>query len=255
MSSPYGVLLYKVTSVDVAADWLFALAVDPGTLPYGSDTTLTHTYASAGTKTAFIQTCCRLSGPAGGPGVGGHVNNPDRNYRIQTVMNVGATPPNTGPVSTLPPIVDCPYPALCTFSVPAADANSDVITWRLATATEAAGSGNSFFQPGQNDRPTNATIDSATGVYNWNTTNALAVYRLRLHDVLLDAGDHRGSRQYPGCVATPTTCVAQEFDSGRLAHSACAGGRQQSARLRAPADTDVRFDDQRPGRRCARRSR
>ena len=197
VSSPYGVLLYKVTSVDVAADWLFALAVDPGTLPYGSDTTLTHTYASAGTNTSFIQTCCRLSGPAGSPGVGGHVNNPDGNYRIQTVMNVGATPPNTGPVSTLPPIVDCPYPALCTFSVPAADANSDVITWRLATATEAAGSGNSFFQPGQNVSVHQRHDRRGDGRLQLEHDERLAVYRLRLHDLLLDPGNHRGPCQCP----------------------------------------------------------
>jgi hypothetical protein len=172
VSSPYGELLYKVTSVDAAADWLFALAVDPTTLPYGSDTTLTHTYASSGTKTAFIQSCCRLTGPAGSPGVGGHINNPDGNYRHQTVMNVGATPPNTGPVSALPPIVDCPINAVCTFNVPAADANNDVITWRIATATEAAGPGNTFVQPGPPFATNPASINSATGVYTWNTTGA-----------------------------------------------------------------------------------
>ena len=68
VGSPYGPLLYKVTSVDVAANWLFALAVDPtigpsvGT-PYGSDTTFNYTYNSSGSKPHSSKIAVDCRGP------------------------------------------------------------------------------------------------------------------------------------------------------------------------------------------------
>src|SRR5437773_11091369 len=44
-------LFYVVTSIDPVNEWLFALALDPASLPT-VDTTITHTYASAGNFTA-----------------------------------------------------------------------------------------------------------------------------------------------------------------------------------------------------------
>src|SRR5438876_7542833 len=43
IDSPLGALLYVVTSIDPVSEWLFALALDPDSLP-AVDTTITHTY-------------------------------------------------------------------------------------------------------------------------------------------------------------------------------------------------------------------
>ena len=48
-----------VTSVDIADDSLFALALDPASLP-AIDTTILHTYAVTGDYTAFTDSCCRI---------------------------------------------------------------------------------------------------------------------------------------------------------------------------------------------------
>jgi hypothetical protein len=65
ISSPLGSLLYLVTSVDPVNDWLFATAIDSTSLP-AIDTTIFKNYPSPGTRTAFIQDCCRVSNTVGG---------------------------------------------------------------------------------------------------------------------------------------------------------------------------------------------
>src|SRR5439155_1675026 len=47
IDSPLAELLYVVTSIDPVNEWLFALALDPASLP-AIDTTITHTYPAAG---------------------------------------------------------------------------------------------------------------------------------------------------------------------------------------------------------------
>src|SRR5262245_46416968 len=129
IGSPLGPLLYVVTSVDPLDDWLLATAIDPTSLP-AIDTTIFKSYPSAGTRTAFIQDCCRVSNT---PGENQHINNPDGDYRIETLVNAGSG--NRPPVSTMPPIVLCPKNGICAFTVPAADPDMDPVTFRLSTST------------------------------------------------------------------------------------------------------------------------
>lgn len=165
ISSPLGALLYVVTSVDPVNDWLFATALDPNSLP-AIDTTIAKTYTSSGTRTAFIQDCCRVSNDPGG---NQHINNPDGNYRIETRVTAGGT--NRPPVSTMPPIVLCPRNGLCSFQIPASDPDGDALHFRFSTASEASGSSNGFDQPGPPDAP-NASSISSSGLFTWNTTGA-----------------------------------------------------------------------------------
>ena len=93
-------LLFLVSSIDVEDDWLFGTALDPGSLPSSAsnlDTAITHVYAAPGDLTAHLTDCCRLS-ECRAPNA--HMNNPDTNYRTETLVNVGAG--NSSPVSNLP---------------------------------------------------------------------------------------------------------------------------------------------------------
>ena len=135
-----------VVSVDVANDVVTA----EGHADY--------TYAAPGSYVAFAEDCCRLSGS------GGHMNNPDGSVRFETLVNLGAT--SASPVGLVPPIVDCPLNAVCTFGVPATDPDGQPLTWRLSTADEAAGVGGGFAQP------TGASVNATTGAYTWDTTGA-----------------------------------------------------------------------------------
>ena len=166
-------LLYVVTSIDPVNEWLFALALDPASLPT-VDTTITHTYASAGNFTAAIDSGDRISS-ASASNVNAHINNPDGGYRVETLVNVGTG--NSSPVSALPPIILCPVNALCSFVVPGADPNADPLHFRLSTSTEASTfppnppCSSNFCQPGPPFAPNAASI-SSTGVYTWDTTGA-----------------------------------------------------------------------------------
>ncbi len=153
-----GTLQFKVTSIDPANNWLFARALQPGS---SSKTTISHTYAAAGNYTAFVGSCCRISRFSG---VNEHINNPDRSYRVETVVHVGTG--NSSPVSALPPIVLCPQNGLCTFIVPGADTDGDTLNFRLSTSSEA---GSGFIQPASTSD--SASI-SSTGTYSWDTTGA-----------------------------------------------------------------------------------
>src|SRR6185295_7194593 len=141
----------------------FGLAIDPAALPT-IDTSIRHTYA-AGTWTARIDDCCRIS-PAVAPNA--HINNPDLDYRVETQVVVGMG--NSSAVSALPPIVICPQNALCTFLVPATDPDGDTLTFRLSTAPEA--DTGAFTQPGPPDATNAASINPTTGIYSWNTVGA-----------------------------------------------------------------------------------
>ncbi len=161
----FGALFFKVTAVDLDQNWWFGLALDNADLP-AIDTSLSHTYPAAGNYEAGVASCCRISGfdPPNE-----HINNPDGDYRVATLINVGAE--NGSPVSALPPIVTCPIDALCEFPIGAGDPDADAVTYRLATGAEAAPSG-IFQQPGNPNAPNDAAIDPQTGVYAWNTTGA-----------------------------------------------------------------------------------
>lgn len=158
-------LYYLVTSVDPVSNWVFGLALDAASLP-AIDTSITHTYAAPGNYTARVDSCCRIS-PAVAPNA--HINNPDLDYRVETVVAVGMA--NSSPLTSLPPIVICPQNAVCSFLVPATDPDpGDTLTFRLSTAPEA--DTGAFTQPGPPDAPNSASIDPLTGVYTWNTSGA-----------------------------------------------------------------------------------
>lgn len=148
-------LRYLVTSVDVANNWLFGLALDPADLP-AQDTTIDKTYATGGNKLAFTSSCCRI---------GNVINASNQPYRVETLVNVGGT--NRPPVSSMPPIVNCPTSGLCSFQVPANDADGDPLSYRFSTSVE-SGIPN---QPGPPFAP-NAAAISSSGLYTWNTTGA-----------------------------------------------------------------------------------
>jgi cysteine-rich repeat protein len=165
IGSPAGPLYYVVLEIDPANNWLSGEALDPTSLP-AIDTEIDHTYAAPGTYTARVDDCCRIS-----PNVppNSHVNNPDLDYKVQTVVPVGAS--NVSPTTALPPIVLCPRNAVCSFFVSATDPDpSDQISFRLATPTEA--DGGDFDQPGPPDAPNAASIHPTTGLYTWNTIGA-----------------------------------------------------------------------------------
>lgn len=155
-------LRFLVTSIDVTNNWLFAVALNPGT----NDAGIRHTYAAPGTYTAFIDSCCRISASAP---PNAHINNPDGRYRVETTVTVDDG--DRTAVSVMPPIVVCPFNDVCTFSVPASDTDGDELRWRLSTSLEASGT-SSFVQPGPPHATSSASIDSATGVYSWDTTGA-----------------------------------------------------------------------------------
>jgi hypothetical protein len=165
VGSPLGPLLYVVNSIDPANNWLFGLALDPASLP-AIDTTLSHTYAAPGNYVAFTDSCCRISGIEG---VNEHINNPDGEYRVETIVNVGTA--NEPPISALPPIIRCPIDAQCIFLVPGSDPNGDTLIFRLSNSLEASNSGG-FVQPGPPYALHAASINLATGLYTWDTTGA-----------------------------------------------------------------------------------
>ena len=166
LGSPRGPLMYIVTSVDVANDWIFALALDPASLP-AIDTTISHTYPAPGGYVAFTDSCCRISAIDEG---NAHLNNPDGGYRVQTFVTIGDG--NSSPVSALPPVIICPFPATCTFLVPGADPNGDSLRFRLSSPAEAS-SGSLFRQPGTpGSRAPNPATVSGSGLYTWDTTGA-----------------------------------------------------------------------------------
>jgi hypothetical protein len=159
-------LVYKVTSADPPNNWVFAVAIDPASLPASlpdGDTTIQHHYGSNTVRTVHISDCCRIS-PCTAPNA--HMNNPDGNYDVTAVVDPSAT--DSSPVSALPPIVYCPINALCTFPIPVSDNEGDTLNFRLSTPAEAAFTS----QPGppQCGAGHAASIDPTTGVYSWETT-------------------------------------------------------------------------------------
>lgn len=160
--SPLYPLMYLVTSIDPANNWLFGEALDPASLPT-IDTTITHTYPTTGDYLAYVNSCCRISSTLY---PNSHINNPDGMYRAETIVNVGTG--NRPPTSNLPPIVLCPIGELCEIPVPVNDPDGDEFTCRLSSSSEA---GYGFTQPGPPNAPNAADIGSDC-IYRWDTTGA-----------------------------------------------------------------------------------
>lgn len=142
----------EVVAVDEDRDILF------------SEATVSHTYANpAAHYEAALSSCCRIS-PSGG-----HINNPDGEYRIESLVT-----PNAGssPVSSINPVINCHEEAVCEFSVSATSAHTGVLRWRLASAEEASGFSGGFVQPGPPAAPSSSAIGSTTGRYTWDANGA-----------------------------------------------------------------------------------
>ena len=174
-----GVLDFKVISIDPANNWCLALALEPGST---TKTTIDHTYASANNGgspwVADINSCCRTLVEA---------NNPSGNYRVLTYVETATG--NRSPSSSLPAIVNMMQSASASFLVTAADPDANtVLTYRLATPSEAAGNG-SFNQP------TGLTINPLTGVVTWNTLANAVVGSLYSCQVIIE--DRSGSSTAP----------------------------------------------------------
>jgi hypothetical protein len=165
-----GSLWYLVTSVNVTDDWLFGVALDSSSIP-AVDTAIDHTYAAAGNYTAQLNSCCRLTGL---------VNASGAPYIVQSIVNAGGT--NAPPVSTLTPIVNCAVNAVCSFTIPASDANGDPLTWRFSSSSESGIPS----QPG----PNAPAINSTNGQLTWDTTGAGAAGALFALQVTIE--DHSG---------------------------------------------------------------
>lgn len=151
-------LYFKVFAFDAEDDWVMARALEPGT---ATQEYLLHTYLGVGPYTVISADCCRT---LIANGTNAHVNNPNKNYSVEAVINFQTT---ASPVSLLPPVVDCPMNSVCEFTVAAVDPDAfdpedPQLNWRLATPVEMGGA-NLLQPPG-------ATVDPETGVYSWDTT-------------------------------------------------------------------------------------
>lgn len=136
---------FTVTFVDAANDWFEARA------------TFTHTYPHDGPFLVQSTGCCRV-GRSIAPWY--HVNNPDKEYRYQALVNFSSA---GSAASGLPALVACPRNGLCQFNVAAAAPGGQTIRWRLANTAE-WGSGNVH--------PAGASVDPNTGLFAWNTVGA-----------------------------------------------------------------------------------
>jgi hypothetical protein len=140
-----GILWYVTTSIDVGANLVNAVALNPGT----STANPIHTFKGTATTFAvFSASAARIAG----------LNNPGTNYRVETVVSIGTG--NRSPVSNLVPIVNVLQGGKQMWFIPAADADGDTLRWRLSTATESGGG----------SQPTGISINSTTGQVSWNTT-------------------------------------------------------------------------------------
>jgi hypothetical protein len=128
-----------VTSVDVANDQFTGIAV------------LKHKYASYGTYTSNMASCCRVDGI---------YYNGSGDYRMEAKVVYNGSG-NTPPISGVPPIINYQTNiANNTYTLPIFDAQSNFYRCFLSTPTQ---SGAGFIQP------PNLTLDSITGQLTFNT--------------------------------------------------------------------------------------
>lgn len=153
-----GTYYIEVLSFNPSHNGTYVLTLREGTT---RDVPIRHTYPAIGNYTAHLDTCCRILSCEAPDG---HINNPNGNYRLETSVSAGAA--NSAPTTSLPPVVICQPDSLCSFPVPAADAESDSVSFRLAANAESK----LTRQPGNPDCPNNAAIDSSSGQYTWDTT-------------------------------------------------------------------------------------
>ncbi|NJC70740.1 hypothetical protein HC031_13595, partial [Planosporangium thailandense] len=157
-----------VTTVDAANNTLTVEALN-GTSPTSGH--LQHLYPSAsGSWTAYVSGCCRLGSPTDNPPAG-HLNNPDKSTRINSLVNLGSGGLSSVS-SSLPPIVDCPRNSPCNFTIPASLPAGTTASYRLSSPTEASDTANwppSQYGGSAFTQPSGAAV-SASGLFTWNTT-------------------------------------------------------------------------------------
>ncbi len=135
--------MYLVTAVDVDANWILGLALDPISLPR-VDTTIEHVYADEIAYRGFTESCCRIAAPAEADT---RLNNPVGSYRVEALVSVGAaTVRDASPVGSLTPVVTCPIDDVCMFLVPAVEPNADGLAGAHALSS-AQGVVDSLTQP------------------------------------------------------------------------------------------------------------
>ncbi|MDP6344042.1 MAG: PEP-CTERM sorting domain-containing protein [Alphaproteobacteria bacterium] len=134
---------HTIDAINVSNDWMKVT------------NSYTHTYASSGTFTAYLQSCCRLSTM---------VNNSDGNFRIETTMNVGdgSSSPNVGGSSPIFLVPDGGVQVFNPFTHTDPDGTAGT-NFAFASATQAGGG---FTQPGS------MTINSTNGEVTWDTDAA-----------------------------------------------------------------------------------
>jgi fibro-slime domain-containing protein len=139
-----------VTNVEQDEDWFIG------------KTTLTKTYASAALYRTYIASCCRISTLED--------SNNDRNFRVETIVDLRTTGGTQGPTVTNIPIVPMVQGTSNTFRVPAIAAPGDNIQFSLTpagsggTAATVSPDGNSGLTT---NKPSGLTLNSVTGDMVW----------------------------------------------------------------------------------------
>ncbi len=132
-----------ITSLNAAEDYLSATG------------TFTHTYTAVGPFTAYYESNARVSTIKSGH---------DQDLRMETLVSPFST--NHSPVASMPAIVTVPLQASTGFTVSAADADGNPLSFRLSTASEMYGLP-SFSCAAQ--QPPGLTINNS-GQVTWDTT-------------------------------------------------------------------------------------
>jgi len=141
-------IILTVSSIDLAADVFYGDAI------------ISHTYARGRSYTALFTANARISTLQ---------NNADQPWYVSTTIDANAgAPVNSSPVSTLPPIVNLATgqgpsagTPLASFLLPAADPDSNPLTFSVATAADLPG------VPFTN--APGLTVDPTTGLVKFNT--------------------------------------------------------------------------------------
>ncbi len=132
----------------------------------------THTYAMAGSFTAYFDACCRIAGLVNGAGL---------NYRVEST--VALQPGNTsGPVSASPPLVQLQLGGTRTYTWPVIDPDGDPVTCRHGTAAETGFPNPIPAVPLGNAQPTLTNQPNACQL-SWDLSQAVAGQRYVVHIV------------------------------------------------------------------------
>jgi PKD repeat protein len=143
---------YRVTTVNLAEDWVFAEAVDHFT---GQDK-MRHTYPGTGPYLASSTKCCRLGG----------LNNFGSTYGV--TASVDLSEGNASPVSNMIPVLSVAQGGVRNWTIPASDPDGDQLRFSLPNPSSVGLNGS---------QPIGMSINPSTGEVSWNTDGrALGLY-------------------------------------------------------------------------------